>query len=217
MNDWRLCLAPHKCNFTVFSRSKRDLKKIDNAMNLTINNQKINYEKNPKFLGIKFDGYLNGSAQIEEIKEKTKSRINILKILSYRKRWRIKENTLVQIYKSLIRSIIDYSAFLAGFASDSKLTILDRIQNEALRIIFRVKRTDHLSNSKLRKLAKVESIKERMTKLSNKYIRRAVINSNDLINELLKSYQEEKTASGTYLCKFYKKCKYSNNNNISQQ
>ena len=62
---------------------------------------------NPKSLGIKFDCYLNDSAQIEKIKEKTKPRLNILKILSYKKRLRIKEITLVQIYKSLIRSIFD--------------------------------------------------------------------------------------------------------------
>ena len=217
MNDWRLCLTPHKCNFTIFSRSKKHTKMIDKSLNLTINGQKISFEKNPKFLGIMFDGYLNGSEHIEEIKEKTKNRLNILRILSFKKRWMIKENVLINIYKSLIRSIIDYSAFLVSFASDSQLEKLERIQNEALRIILRLKRTDHLSNSKLRKLTKIESIKERMTKLSNKYIRRAVINSNDLINELLKSYQEEKTASGTYLCKFYKKGKYANNNNISQQ
>ena len=178
---------------------------IDKSLNLTINGQKISFEKNPKFLGIKFDGYLNGSEHIEEIKEKTKNRLNILRILSFKKRWMIKENVLINIYKSLIRSIIDYSAFLVSFASDSQLEKLERIQNEALRIIFKVKITDHISNNKLRKRANVRSIKERLAFLSKNYIRRAICHSNDLIKDLLKSYVQEKSLNKTYLCKFFNK------------
>jgi hypothetical protein len=143
--------ASHKCNFTIFSRSKKHTKKIDKSLNVTINGQKISFEKNPKFLGIKFDGYLNGSEHIDEIKEKTKNRLNILRILSFKKRWMINVNVLINIYKSLIRSIIDYSAFLVSFASDSQLERLERIQNEALRIIFKVKKSDHIEQQASKK------------------------------------------------------------------
>jgi hypothetical protein len=38
-------------------------------------------------------------------------RLNIIKILS-NKSWQLKENTLIQLYNTLIRSIVEYSSIL---------------------------------------------------------------------------------------------------------
>ena len=93
---------PHKCVFTLFSRAKRKILK-KNYFDLKIRNERISFDPNPKFLGIRFYRFMNGSAHIEKIKEKTQTRLNILRILSYKKHWKVKESTLINIYKSLVR------------------------------------------------------------------------------------------------------------------
>ena len=141
MDDWRLCLAPHKCVFTVFSRDKRNRLKEGN-FNLKIHDEKIKFDPNPKLLGIKFDRFINGSSQVNEIEEKVKNRLHLLRILSYKKQWQLNEKTLLSIYKSLVRSITDYSEFISSFISASMSDQLERIQNAALRIIFRTNLSD---------------------------------------------------------------------------
>ena len=192
MDDWRLCLAPHKCVFSLFSRDKRNRLK-ESSFNLLIHNERINYDQNPKFLGIKFDKYMNGSAQVNEIKNKVKNRLNLLKILSFKKHWYLNEKTLINIYKSLVRSIIDYSAYLSSFIPNSMTNQLERIQNSALRTIFKANLSDRISSEKLRKKAKIESIKNRQEKLLKKYLIKAKINQNDLIDELINSFKAQHT------------------------
>ena len=189
MGNWRLCLAPHKCVFTIFSRNKKDKIK-ENTINLRIRNEILSFDPNPKFLGVKFDKNLNGSAQINDIKEKIKGHLNILRILSYKKQWKLYEKTLINIYKSLIRSILDYSAFFSSYILNSQIEQLERIQNTALRVIFRVNQTDHIYCDNLKKKAKVETIKERLESLPQNYFKRTHFKSNELIEELIISFKQ---------------------------
>ena len=106
MDTWKLRLASHKCVFTLYFRDKRDRLK-ENNIDIKIRNERFSHDPNPKFLGIKFDRYLNDSAHIKEIREKTQCRLNIHRILSNKKHWKVKESTLINILKPLIRSIID--------------------------------------------------------------------------------------------------------------
>ena len=64
---------------------------------------------------------MNGVAQIKEIEKKAKKRISILRILSQKTHWKVNENVLVNIYKSLVRSIIDYSAYLSYLIKDTNM------------------------------------------------------------------------------------------------
>ena len=196
MDDWRLCLAPHKCVFSIFSRDKRNRLK-ENLFNFKIHDNNIKFDPNPKFLGIKFDRYMNGSAQVNEIKDKVKSRLNLLKILSYKKNWQLNEKTLINMYKSLVRSITDYSAYLSCFIPTSMSEQLERVQNSALRIIFKTKLSDRIASEKLRKKAHVETIKVRQIALLKKYFTKVRNNQNELMLDLINSFQLHKKQSKT--------------------
>ena len=54
----------------------------------------------------KFDRRLNFSAQIKN--SKVTDRLNMKKILAYEPSWRLPEKKHIKLYKSLVRSIIEY-------------------------------------------------------------------------------------------------------------
>jgi hypothetical protein len=76
---WRLKMAPHKCNYIVFTNNT---KQVNNQLQLKLNNQFIPLSQDPAFLGIRFDKNLNLENQINYLSESCSKRLNIIKILS---------------------------------------------------------------------------------------------------------------------------------------
>ena len=111
---------------------------------------------------------------------------NFIKLLTH-KSWGLKKSTLVQIYKSLIRSIIEYTGLsYYGFCPEQRRE-LEVIQNSALRVIFNKKREDGTKN--FLKLAGIESIKARMCKLNKAYLRKSIRTENPLIVDHIENYK----------------------------
>ena len=110
-----------------------------------------------------------------------------MKILSYDPTWRLPEKTLVKIYKSLIRSILDYSSFIINSISNSYRKTLEAIQNNTLRIIFKTT-WETTSTSELRQRVKVCSIEDRLNILNEKYFENALLTSNPLVQILIENY-----------------------------
>ena len=160
---WRLRFAPHKCSYTIFANSKKNLAA---KMNLKLYNVSLNEDKSPKFLGFVYDGLLSGKEHLSKIKKTCMSRLNIIRILTH-KNWGLNKSTLVQIYKSLIRSVMEYVGLNFYILGKEQKNELEVIQNSALRAIFNKKR--EYGNRNLLKLAKVESIRSRLNKLNNLY------------------------------------------------
>ena len=117
--------------------------------------ERINKDKSPKFLGIRFDPFLSGKNQIKYIKSAYIDRLNILKIVQH-KSWQIDTNTLKQIYQSLVRSLIEYTGFRFNLFSDTSKASLQAIENSALRIIYHKKR--EFGNNRLLELAGIEGL-----------------------------------------------------------
>ena len=66
---------------------------------------------------------------------------------------------------------------------------LETIQNNCLRIIFKVSRADRLTNENLRKQAKIPKIEDRMKELLERYFEKAFVTKN-LIQNLFAEYKE---------------------------
>ena len=128
---WRLKFSPHKCSYTVFSSTKTG---SNFEMNLQIYNTILLHDKTPKFLGYMYDSNLSGKSHIGKIKKTCISRLNIIRILTH-KNWGLKYDTLVQIYKSIIRSIIEYSGLNYDSLRTNQKRELETIQNNALRAV----------------------------------------------------------------------------------
>ena len=86
---------------------------------------------------------LNRKNHVEKIKSITHKILNILRILSYQK-WHLNEKTLVQINKSLIRSVIEYIGLNYNCLSEKFKKQVQTIQNSSLRIIFKKNREQNI-------------------------------------------------------------------------
>ena len=149
-----------------------------------LNKHRINYDSNPKLLGIIFDESLTFNKQIESIRDKCLGRLNLIKVLSHRE-WKLSKETLLMLYKTLIRSIIDYSSFIVNVISDTNLKRLQVIQNKAVRCIF--KASYDSSTSELCSMSKLNSIKDRLFDLNKKFIERN-LNKAGLIKQLIDEF-----------------------------
>ena len=104
---------------------------IDPVINLY--NQPIKVSKQVKFLGLIFDTKLSFLPHIKYVKEKCQQGLNILKVISHTD-WGADRQTLLLLYRSLVRSRLDYGCIVYGSARNSYLKILDPIHHQALRI-----------------------------------------------------------------------------------
>jgi hypothetical protein len=185
MNNLRLSLAPKKCSQITFTRA-RDIK--HDAMSIKLHGEIIPEDVSPKFLGITFDQKMKFNTHIEKIKRKIVDRMNLLKILSFDKHWRLSVDILIKMYKVLVRSVIDYANVIAPVVSVSVMEDLEVLQNNALRIILKKRLLDKVPIIKLREMANVGSIKDRLNRLLNNYYDQILLSNNPLIMECFEEY-----------------------------
>ena len=106
----------------------------DNIPKLKIGNQELEYKTQGKFLGLTFDNRLHWVKHIDQLVLRCKKDLNLMRYLSGTK-FGADKLTLMTIYKTLIRSKLDYGCQAYASASKSQLARLDRIQSAALRIV----------------------------------------------------------------------------------
>jgi exonuclease III len=130
LNKWRLKMAPQKCNFIIFSQNRNEKEKLK----LKFCDTNLTQIDNTTFLGIRFDSSLTFNYQIKYLQESCLNRLNFLKVVSKRS-FGLTIDTLNQLYISLIRSILEYSAIISPVISSSNFTKINIIQNKAIKII----------------------------------------------------------------------------------
>ena len=101
--------------------------------NLYIGNHLIKVVSQTKFLGLIWDSKLTFLPHINYLKKRCTKAMNLLKILSNMD-WGADQSTLLQLYRSLIRSKLDYGCMVYGSAAKTVLKQLDSIHNQALRL-----------------------------------------------------------------------------------
>ena len=160
-----------------------------------------------KLLGLTFDSRLNLNAHVEEIRQRCKDRLNIVKILS-NKNWHLKPQILGNIYKSLVTSIIDYSFVCLHLISETDLSRLQAIQNTAIRAIYKLPYDCPRSilcgyEAKLG----ISQISDRLDDLNDRFLRNCLANSNDLlarlVNEYRRGFESRFLERITPLCPYY--------------
>ena len=122
-----------------FSKSKTQCvhfcqqRKIHNDPALYIYGSQIPVVAESKFLGVIFDKTLSFIPHIKYLKEKCLKALNLLKVLSHTS-WGADRTTLLHLYRSLIRSKLDYGSIVYGSARKSYLQMLDTVHNQGLRL-----------------------------------------------------------------------------------
>ena len=93
-----------------------------------------------KFLGIIFDHKLSFIPHIEYLNAKCLKALNLLKVLSHTN-WGADRTVLLQLYRSLYRSKLDYGSIVYGSARKSYLMMLDFVHHQGLRLALGAFRT----------------------------------------------------------------------------
>lgn len=108
--------------------------------NLTIYGSQIPVVEEVKFLGLIFDKKLTFIPHINYLRTKCLKALNILKVLS-NTNWGSDCPVLINLYRSLIRSKLDYGSIVYGSARKSYLKKLDTIHHQGLRLALGAFRT----------------------------------------------------------------------------
>ncbi len=127
-NKRGLKFSASKTKYMNFTR-----KRFHQPLRLILNDEEIACADTIQFLGMTLDKALTWRQHISKLKQKCFTRLNLLKALRG-KTWGADQKTLLRIYSSHIRSILDYGCTAYSTAAPSRLKQLDVIQNQALRI-----------------------------------------------------------------------------------
>lgn len=100
---------------------------------LLLNANPIVYKDSNKFLGLIMDKKLNWKNHIEHLRIKCLKSLNLMKVLS-NTNWGADSTSLIRVYRTLIRSKLDYGAPIYASARESVVKKLDTIHNSGIRI-----------------------------------------------------------------------------------
>jgi ribonuclease HI len=134
---------------------------------LTLNNINIPIVAETKFLGLFFDSKLSYIPHLKYLRAKCLKTMNLLRIVAHQD-WGGDTQTLLKLYRCLIRSKLDYGSIIYGAARKSYICMLDPIQNQALRLCLGAFRTSPVESLQIE--ANEPSLALRRTRLSALYI-----------------------------------------------
>lgn len=126
----------HETGFT-FSTTKTEVvvfhKTLVGAVDLRMNGVAIKNVPSKKFLGVIFDRHLNFQEHIAYLRDSALKAMNVLKVIA---RYNRGSNSadLLRIYRSLVRSKLDYASQVYGTATCSNLKKLDPVHHQAIRL-----------------------------------------------------------------------------------
>ena len=142
------------------------LRKMHNDPTLKLDDSEIPVVSQYKFLGIIFDQKLSFIPHIQYIKDKCNKTLKLLWIIAHTD-WGADFQTLLKLYRTLIRSKIDYGCYIYGAARKSHLKTSNAVHHEGLRLILGAFRTSPVES--LYSEAYEPPLKLRFTKLGLQY------------------------------------------------
>lgn len=185
-----------------FEPSKTVLLHINNKgikpeeTSLNILDCQITSSSSARFLGLTIDYRLNFSQHINRINQQCFYRTNIIKFICGVK-WGAHPSTVLTLYKSLVRSIIDYGSFVYFPQTIALCDRLEKIQLSCLRIAMGYRSTT--PNNVVLAESKVQTIKERTKFLCMGYLCKVISNCNHPVFKAIHSLKDKSTNSTTIL------------------
>ena len=155
--------AAHKCKVIHFTapRSRAQRPPI-----VRIGNTLLPVEESTKFLGLWWDSHLSFKKHISVLKTQCKEALNLIRVVAHLK-WGGDRDTLLMLYRAIVRSKIDYGCIVYGTASNTSLRQLGSIHNSGLRLALGAFCTSPVSS--LYTEANEAPLEERRLKLSMHY------------------------------------------------
>ncbi|CAF3788437.1 unnamed protein product [Rotaria sp. Silwood1] len=176
-SSWKLTIQPTKTELLYFSPHPR--KKYRKKLEIEVEDVIIKPTSSARYLGVMFDHKLDWRTQVKHVETKVASRISLLRFLS-KLNPNANLNTMLTLYKSLVRSVISYGSIILLTAKENIWKRLQTIQNKALKATLGLPM--YTSTKYVHSISKIQEIKTYSTTLLEQSITRARI-YNDKITE----------------------------------
>ena len=108
----------------------------------------ISVKNSARFLGLIFDKKLTFIPHMEDLRQRCMKAMRVMKVLAS-PIWGADANMLLHIYRTLIRSKLDYASFIYGSARTSYLQRLDPIHNMGIRLALGSYRTSSVGANRI--------------------------------------------------------------------
>ena len=105
--------------------------KVQRLPNMRIGNTPLLVEETTKFLGL-WHSHLSFKKHISVLKTQCKEALNLMRVVAHLK-WGGDRDTLLMLYRAIVRSELDYGGIVYGTALNTNLRQLDSIHNSGLR------------------------------------------------------------------------------------
>ena len=160
-----LFISPSKSSATLFTTATNE---VNLELPIEINGERVPTVKNPKLLGVHFDGTLTFNQHAKEVRSKLNTKNNVLKAITGTD-WGKDKETLTNTYKAVSQSQLNYCCPIWGpNLSDTSWKTLQTAQNTALRIAtgnHKMASIQHLHAE-----TKIMPVKDHCTMLSKQFL-----------------------------------------------
>ena len=143
---WKLNLNAGKSEVSFFTRST---KLANHTPSIVVDGTQIDLSPTPRLLGVILDQKLTFNAHIEKIGKKAADKLKMLAAISNTE-WGWRKQVLRRCYMAHFRSMFEYAGCSwLPWISNSNIEKLDRLQNQALRMICRQAKSSPLEGLRL--------------------------------------------------------------------
>ena len=152
--------AAQKCKVIHFTAPRS---RVHRPPAIRIGNTFLPVEESTEFLGLWWDSRLSFKKHISVLKTQCREALNLVRVVAHLK-WRGDRDTLLMLYRAIVRSKLDYGCIVFGTTSNTNLRQLDSIHNSGLRLALGAFCTSPISS--LYTEANETPLEERRLKLS---------------------------------------------------
>ena len=128
---WKLKVNSAKTVYSIFTKSNKIAKK---KLSLSLQDTTLQKEDHPSYLGVQLDRQLNLKKHIQNLKEKSMKRLNLVKRLAGTS-WGSDKSTLRHLYVGYVRSVMEYSMIVQATCSKAVLDSLEMVHSQAVHFI----------------------------------------------------------------------------------
>ena len=128
---WKVTINTTKTVYSIFSLSPKQSKQ---NLEIKVDGLQAVKDHQPTYLGVKMDARLKFKEHVDDMKRKANRRLALIKRLASSE-WGSDMNTLRSLYIGYVRSTLDCNMSLQISISKSRQEELNKIQNNALRLI----------------------------------------------------------------------------------
>ena len=125
--------AAHKCKVVHFTAPRY---KAQRPRTIRISDTLLPVEGSTKFLGMWLDSHLSFKVHISALKTQCKEALNLIRVVAHLK-WGGYSDTMLMLYRTIVRSKLNYGCIVYGTASNTNWRQLDSIHNAGLTVTLR--------------------------------------------------------------------------------